>query len=462
MHNLILNTDSYKASHWVQYPPKTEYVYSYIESRGGVFDRTVFFGLQMFIKQYLLKPITRENIDEAEDIFTKHGEPFNREGWEHILYNHRGYLPLIIRAVPEGFVVNNHNVLATIENTDPKCYWLTSYMESAILRAIWYPSTVATLSWHCKKLIKEYINKTSDNPEQIDFKLHDFGSRGVSSYESAGIGGLAHLTNFKGTDTVSALKYAREFYGSDMAAFSIPAAEHSTITSWGKEFEKEAYNNMLSHFLSKGKMVAVVSDSYDLWNAVDIVKNSGGTLIVRPDSGDPLVVPIQTIIRLSKTFGFTINSKGYRVLHDSVRVIQGDGITYESLPIILKNLEMAGFAIDNLTFGMGGGLLQQCNRDTLKFAMKTSNVTIDGVDKEVFKDPITDSGKKSKSGKFSLISQGNKNFETLKVFNHWENWLHTAYKHYGPGIPEVRINSLEDVRNNTQYFLGMAINDGDK
>ena len=208
--NIILNSDSYKYSQFNQYPENTTVIYSYIESRGGLYDATVFFGLQMFLKEYLCQPITQDNIDEAELVITAHGEPFYREGWEYILREHNGYLPVRIDAVPEGTVVPVKNVLATIYNTDPKCYWLTSFLETAILRSIWYPTTVATNSYENKKQILESLKKTGD-PESIGFKLHDFGARGVSSFESAGIGGAAHLVNFMGTDTVTALLYARKY-----------------------------------------------------------------------------------------------------------------------------------------------------------------------------------------------------------------------------------------------------------
>lgn len=194
--SIILNTDSYKVSMWSQYPSGTTGVYSYIESRGGRYDKTVFFGLQAFIKQYLTKPITQADIDLADEILTAHGEPFNRAGWQYILDKHEGRLPVVIRAVPEGTVVPTKNVLAVIENTDPECYWLTTWLETALLRAIWYPTTVATRSWHIRQTILKYLEETGD-PTLIDFKLHDFGARGVSSMESAGIGGAAHLVPIK-------------------------------------------------------------------------------------------------------------------------------------------------------------------------------------------------------------------------------------------------------------------------
>lgn len=421
--NVLLNTDSYKASHWVQYPPNTERVYAYVESRGGRFDRTLFFGLQMWLKEYMTTPITHEDVSVAKEIWTAHGEPFNEAGWRYIVDTHGGRLPVLIKAVPEGLVVPTHNVLATIENTDPKCWWLPSYLETQMLRAIWYPTTVATLSWHCKQLIKAAIDRTSDNPDQIGFKLHDFGARGVSSQESAIVGGTAHLVNFLGTDTMAAVLGARTYYNEPIAAFSIPAAEHSTITSWGRDREVDAYRNMITQFARPGSLVAVVSDSYDIYRATDTiwgdtlkqaVLDSGATIVIRPDSGDPLTVPVEIIQILADKFGFTVNSKGYKVLNPAVRVIQGDGITVDSLPVILANLQAAGFAIDNLAFGMGGGLLQMVNRDTQKFAMKTSAALVDGKWIDIFKDPIGDHGKVSKKGQLALIRENGVKYTTVR------------------------------------------------
>jgi len=213
--NIMLTTDSYKVTHWKQYPPGTERVYSYFESRGGKFDSVLFFGLQYFLKRYLTTQITKEMIDEAEPFWKAHGEPFNRKGWMHILNKHNGYLPVEIQAVPEGLVLPTSNVLVQIVNTDPEVPWLTSYLETALLRAVWYPTTVATNSFECKRVIYDALVETADDPDaEIMFKLHDFGARGVSSRESAMIGGVSHLVNFMGTDTVEGVMAARKFYGS--------------------------------------------------------------------------------------------------------------------------------------------------------------------------------------------------------------------------------------------------------
>lgn len=409
----ILNTDSYKVSMWKQMPAGTTGVYSYIESRGGRYDRTVFFGLQAFIKEYLLDPITQSDIDIADEILTAHGEPFNRAGWQYILDKHMGYLPVVIRAVPEGTVVPVKNVLATIENTDPKAFWLTTWLETALLRAIWYPTTVATQSWTIKRVILDFLEKTGD-PNLIDFKLHDFGARGVSSLESAAIGGAAHLVNFMGTDTISGLLYAREFYNSPIAGFSIPAAEHSTITSWGRDNEVKAYENMVRQFGRAGSIVAVVSDSYDIFNAASklwgedlrqLVIDSGATVVIRPDSGDPVEVNRRLVEILGEKFGYTTNAKGFRVLNN-VRLIQGDGVNELTIRSILGAFMANGWSADNIAFGMGGALLQQVDRDTQKFAMKCSSAQINSEWIDVQKDPVTDSGKKSKAGRVGLYESG--------------------------------------------------------
>ena len=409
--NICLNTDSYKVSMWKQYPAGTTFIYSYIESRGGRYDKTVIFGLQAFIKEYLLHPVTQEDIDIADEVWTAHGEPFNRAGWEYILKTYGGYLPVVIRAVPEGTVVPVKNVLAVVENTDPACFWLTTWLETAILRAIWYPTTVATQSWHIKQVIKEYLEKSGD-PSSISFKLHDFGARGVSSAESAGIGGAAHLVNFMGTDTISGVLYARANYNAGIAGFSIPAAEHSTITSWGKDREVDSYRNMVRSFAKPGSVLAVVSDSYDIYNACKLwstelkqeVIDSGATVVVRPDSGDPAIVIPKMLHILDEGFGHTVNDKGYKVLNN-VRVIWGDGINELSIRSILRVMvDMGGWSADNIAFGMGGALLQQIDRDTQKFAMKCSAARINGEWIDVFKDPITDHGKVSKKGRITLYT----------------------------------------------------------
>lgn len=425
--NMILNVDSYKHGHFLMYPPGTSHVSSYIEARGSDdpdFKSTLFFGLQMFLKEYLSKPITMEDVLEAKAIVEAHGEPFNFEGWKHIVTEHGGYIPVIVEAVPEGSIVPLNNVLVQVMNTDPMVPWITSFIETAILRAVWYPTTVATQSWTIRKCLQAYAEKCG-SVEGVDFKLHDFGARGASSAETSMIGGLAHLASGAlGTDTVLSLVAARRYYNEEnIAGYSVPAAEHSTITAWGEDNEVDAYKNMLGQFAKPGSIVAVVSDSYNIERAVndiwgdalkDHVVNSGATIVIRPDSGNPVSMPILVIKWLMEKFGYSVNIKGYKTLPSWVRVIQGDGINKDSIKEIIAALNANRFSLDNIAFGMGGALLQQVNRDTLNFAMKASAAKINGRWVDVYKRPVGDPTKASKKGRLGLIYEDGI-YQTVRV-----------------------------------------------
>jgi nicotinamide phosphoribosyltransferase len=422
--NRIIDTDSYKASHYLQYPPNTTRAFFYLESRGSDRDwnETVFFGLQYLLKNYFLAPFTQTMVEEAREVITAHGLPFNYAGWTRLVEKHGGKLPLRIRAVAEGSIVPLHNVLMTVETTDDEFAWLGSWFESQLMR-IWYAITVATQSWQIKRDVYKFLRETADDADaEIAFKVHDFGSRGVSSQETAAIGGAAHLVNFLGSDTMAALLLHRKFYHAEMAGFSIPAAEHSTITSWGRENEIEAYRNILKCFAKPNALVAVVSDSWDIYNAVEKiwgeqlkqeVIDSGATIVIRPDSGEPVEVVSKVAQILGEKFGFEINSKGYKVMKN-VRIIQGDGVNQTSIRAILQRLKDEGFSASNIAFGIGGSLLQKIDRDTLKFAYKCSAIIVDGKLREVYKQPITDSGKNSKRGRLDLILSGGK-YESIKL-----------------------------------------------
>lgn len=414
MQSILFNTDSYKTSMWKQYPENTEYVFSYIEARGN--DDTLFFGLQSFIKNYLLERVTVEHVELANKYWTAHGEPFNYEGWMYIAKELNGRLPIRIKAPKEGLVIPSKNALVTIVNTDPKCHWLTTWVEGALLRAVWYPTSVASTSRKIIKVIGEYLEKSGDIAG-LPFKLHDFGFRGCSSNETASLGAAAHLINSMGTDTYVGVLRLMQDYGADFdnCGFSIPAAEHSTITSWGRVNEVDAYANMIKQFSKPNAIYAVVSDSYDIYNAAKMwgtelkekVISSGGTLVIRPDSGDPIDVLPKLITILGDKFGFTTNTKGYKVLNN-VRIIWGDGINYRSIVAILHHMvDYLGWSCDNFAFGMGGALLGAPQRDDNGWAMKCSAIGIRTASggllwRDVFKDPVTDSGKKSKRGVLDL------------------------------------------------------------
>lgn len=426
--NFILASDGYKFTHFAQYPPGTRHVYSYLEARGGRYEETLFFGLQYYLMEYLAGvAVTAEMIDEAEAFCAGYfGRPglFDRAMWEHIVEDLGGRLPLEIRAVAEGTVLPVRNALLTITNTDPRCAALTNFAETLLMK-VWYPIAVATQSWNIRRTIGGYLEKTGGSQAGLDFMLHDFGYRGVSSEESAGIGAMAHLVNFFGTDTVAGILFAQRYYGATgMIGASVPAAEHSTITSWGREHEADAYRNLLEVYPTG--IVSVVSDSYDIYHAVgelwggrlkDRVLARDGVLVVRPDSGVPEVVVPRVVRMLDDKFGSTTNAAGYRVLNPKVRVIQGDGINQESIIRILEALAAAGYAAENLVFGMGGALLQQLDRDTQKMALKATEVTIGEERREVWKDPVTDPGKASKRGRLSLIHAADGGVVTIRTDN---------------------------------------------
>lgn len=422
--NIILSTDSYKVTHHNQYPVGTEVVYSYFESRNGAkFKSTVFFGLQYVLKKFLVgQVVTQEKIDAAEKVFNCHfadGKSFNRKGWEYILNVHDGRLPVRIKAVKEGSVIPVSNVMMTIENTDPECFWLTNYLET-LLSQVWYPSTVCTLSREVKKMIKVYLDDTLSDDSMIDFMLHDFGFRGASSFESSAIGGMAHLVNFVGTDTLSAITAAQEYYGAnlDSLAYSVPATEHSVMTSLGRACEETMVKNLLEKHPTG--ILSVVADSYDIYNFVenfvckkykDKILSRDGIFVVRPDSvtkkhPTPESEMIWILEKLWKTIGGKVNKRGFREINPKVKVLWGDGLDIEGIEKILKQMKKTGYAISNVaTFGMGGGLLQKVNRDTQRFAFKCSSQTRNKKMYKIFKDPI-DKSKASKAGRLKLVSGG--------------------------------------------------------
>ncbi|MCK9567368.1 nicotinate phosphoribosyltransferase [Candidatus Pacearchaeota archaeon] len=456
--NQILDVDSYKSCHFKIYPPGTTAMYDYLESRGGQFGSTIFFGLQYWLKEYLSRRITQIDIDEAATFLAAHGEPFNAAGFQRIVDN-GGYWPVKIKAVPEGTEVPTHNVLMSIESTDPDTFWAVSWLETQLVR-LWYPTTVATLSFYCKKMILEALQTSANDPwGEIYFKLHDFGSRGVSSRESAGIGGMAHTVNFYGSDTIEGVRYANHYYNHPMAAFSIPAAEHSTHTMWGREREYQSHANMVKQFLTApGKVAASVSDSFDYWDILencwggdlrDVVKATGGTLVIRPDSGEPPEVVLKSLQVLERKVGMEKNMRGYKVLPPYFRLIQGDGINIKSIPEIIDVVLRHNYSMSNLNLGMGGGLLQLVNRDTQRFALKCSEATINGQRVAISKDPITDPGKRSKAGRQALIRLDG-SFATVRqedtkideLVDVWENGR--FLKEYN--LEEVRKNSERNIR----------------
>lgn len=443
--NLILCSDGYKYSHHKFYGTEMTKMISYMESRGGKFSKTVFYGLQIFLKTYLEGiAITTEEIDEAYEILgTEHGifgrdDVFDRSKFDYIVEKYDGKLPISIKAVPEGTVVETKNVLFTIESLDENCAWLTNFLESILLQ-VWYPITVATLSREVREIVNNAFKKctsydTATREFLVDFVLNDFGFRGVSSVQSAKIGGSAHLTIFRGSDTVVASQMIRELYNTDtIYGLSIPATEHSIMTLKGEKGELDMMRRVLTQFPTG--LVACVSDSYNIFRAVsqywgqdliDLILSRpaepGNQLVIRPDSGHVIRTLKEIFHLLFEKFGYTVNEKGYKVLPPQVRVIQGDGVNLESIKEIYAMLDEEGISPENLALGMGGKLLQaDINRDTQNFATKACYAIVDGEERNIIKSPtemdadgnITKSFKKSKQGKLKLVQNEDGTYRTV-------------------------------------------------
>ncbi|MGN6420910.1 MAG: nicotinate phosphoribosyltransferase [Pseudobacter sp.] len=462
--NILLLADAYKYSHHKLYYPGTSTIYSYLESRGGQFNETVFFGLQYFLKHYLEGVvITKEKIDEAAEFLPQvfgRDDVFDRSKFDYILNKHGGKLPIRIKAVPEGTVVPVNNVLMTIENTDPECFWLSNFLETLLMQ-VWYPNTVSTLSREIRKVVASYFKDTASSSVQdsVDFVLNDFGFRGASSVESAGVGGAAHLINFRGSDTIIGSMLAKNYYNAQQVyGLSVPATEHSVCTLLGEEGELEVFRHVLKTFPTG--IVACVSDSFDIFRACsdywgeelkELVLSRDGVLVIRPDSGDPIFTLLKVFAILMNKFGYTINDKGYKVLPPQVRVLQGDGVNIDTIRFIYGALKVNGISAENLVLGMGGALLQKVDRDTQKFAFKCSYAEINGQPTDVQKHPVeldshgqlVQSFKKSKAGKLKLIWKDD-SYQTVRQENEpgFEDKMITVFEN-----GEITNTSLfEDVR----------------
>lgn len=429
----ISDADSYKDSHPFQYQRGMTHMTSYLESRGGEFKECTLFELQYLMHEYLSRPVTAQQVRDAAAFAKAHGEPFDANSWMHIVINHGGRLPVRIRAIPEGMVVPTGSPVMVVESTDERVPWVGDLLETMLVR-LWAPSTVAIASRESRKIIKHYLDISADDPDsEIGFKLHDFGGRGVTCLEQSRIAGAAHLLSFLGSDTKEAVRFLNHYYDCEMAGFSIPATQHSTVTMWGREHEYEMFQDYVQRELvdrqlppGMPKLAACVSDSWDIYEAckawtseplLSMIKGSGGTLVIRPDSGDPLEVLPKMLDILAARLGseMRVNSQGFRVLPDYFRIIQGDGINQDSMREILKRLVDLNWSASNIAFGSGGGLLQQWNRDTQKWAFKCSAAKVNGDWRDVYKDPITDPGKKSKRGRLDLVRTADGGVETVRI-----------------------------------------------
>lgn len=436
--------DGYKLDHRRQYPEGTQYVYSNWTPRGSRLPEVkevVFVGLQYFLEKYLGEEFGKffaSDVDEVCAAYERRVNAYlgpNSIGSDHIRALHElGYLPLEFKALPEGSLVPLRIPMLTVENTHPDFAWLVNYLETIMSCSLWVPMTSATLARRMRGLLEDYAEKTGSPKEFVDWQGHDFSFRGMGGYEDAQMSGMGHLTQFTGTDTIPAIEFVEQYYGvpSDdyLVGGSVAATEHSVMCAGGEDDEYETYKRLLGLYPSG--ILSVVSDTWDLWKVLtqtvpslyNEIMERDGKLVIRPDSGDPadILCGINTATKLEKKvnindpewkgvvellwdeFGGTITETGHKLLDSHIGVIYGDAINYERAQEILSRLEAKGFASANVVFGMGSYGYQYQTRDTFGFAMKATNVVINGVEKPIFKDPVTDNGtKKSLRGRIAVV-----------------------------------------------------------
>ena len=451
--NPLLLTDGYKVDHRRQYPNETTLVYSNWtprKSRIEGVDEVVFFGLQYFIKKYILDEFKTQFFDQPKEkvvarysrrINTYLGE--NQVGTKHIEDLHDlGYIPMVFKALPEGSTVPLRVPMFTMYNTKPEFFWLTNYFETLLSAVVWMPCTSATIAKQYRLVLDKYAEETSSIPEFVDWQGHDFSMRGMAGIEAAVISGMGHLLNFTGTDTIPAIDALETYYNanseSELIGGSVAATEHSVMCMGTTEGEYETFKRLICDVYPKG-IVSIVSDTWDLWKVLtdylprlkgEIVTREG-KVVVRPDSGDPVLIICGNpdgkteqerkgvIELLWDVFGGTVNTKGYKELVPQIGAIYGDSITVERATRICQMLKEKGFASTNVVLGIGSYTYQYNTRDTFGFAMKATYGEVDGIGREIFKDPITDDGTKKSAKGLMKIEKINGEYQ-LKDQVTWE------------------------------------------
>lgn len=428
--NFILAADSYKVNHYSQIPRGVKWVQSTIVARkpNKRFNKIVSAGIRMLVLGLQSVRITMDDVLEAERETREQGYEFNKEGWMRIVTECDGKLPLRVYGLPEGTVVKPGTMLVAIENTKDWANWLPSYVETIAQCAIWKFSTVATISKGVYETLLHYAKLTGSDLSMVSYGLHNFGNRGADSWEAAAWSGMAHAMIFSGSDSLRTNADIKRLYRTEKAYLSsVEATEHFTMCANSDAKNRndlgaavmavERLEAVVKRVKETGvgiPLMSVVIDTYDDIRFVrdflgspelkERIKNSGGKLVLRPDSGDPLVKPIEILNLVGDVFGFTVNDKGYKVLPPYIGVLQGDGINQDSIPQILGNCGVAGWATGNLVFGMGGGLTHEAGRDEFSFSQKATAVSYadDPTDVDAWIDllkaPKTDMGKKSLSG----------------------------------------------------------------
>lgn len=425
----VLYKDFYKTDHRRQYPEGTELIYSNFTARSsripGV-NSVVIFGVQYFIKDYLIRRFNEGFFSKPkEEVIRRYKRRIDFSlGKDTVPTDHLealhdlGYLPIEIKALPEGSICPLRVPLLTIKNTLPEFFWLTNFLETILSNVLWHPITSATIAFEYRKILNKYAAETSDIPEFVQWQGHDFSMRGHSSFESSLVSGGAHLLSFTGTDTIPSIDWLEHFYGADceqeIIGGSVPATEHSVMCMGGSETERETYERLITQVYPKG-IISIVSDTWNYWKVLDELIRGlkdkilarDGKVVIRPDSGDPVKIVCGdpdapkgslewkgTIEILWEIFGGEINSKGFKQLDHHIGVIYGDGITLQRCNDICSRLKEKGFASTNMVYGIGSYTYQYVTRDTFGFAVKSTYGIIKGEPRQIFKDPITDDGVK--------------------------------------------------------------------
>lgn len=441
----ILHADGYKLGHHVQYPELTEFVFTNETARKGrSSDDTgvIVAGVQGSAKEYLIdyahqtffaRPVD-EVVAEFEQEVLEYLGPDNGVGVQHIRDLHAlGYLPLEIRAVPEGTFVPYGVPVLTIRNTDRRFFWLTNYIETLLSATTWLYMTSATTAFKYRLILEKWAIETGSPLEFIQWQAHDFSFRGMGSPQSALYSGAAHLMSFTGTDTFPAIPYLKYYYGATgLIGGSVPATEHSVMCAggamYGVEAETAMYERLITKKYPKG-IVSIVSDTRNLWEVLtetlltlkNAIMNRDGKVVIRPDSGDPIKIICgdpeapdnsperKGVIRLLwDMFGGTYTDTGHRVLDSHIGAIYGDSITLDRCNAICAELARQGFASCNMVFGVGSYTYQYVTRDTHGFALKATHAVIDDQEHLLFKDPITDDGTKRSARGMTIVNRNEK------------------------------------------------------
>lgn len=430
-------TDGYKLDHRRQYPDNTGLVYSNWtprKSRKEGINDVVFFGLQYFVKEYLIEQFNTEFFAKPKDeVVAQYVRRVNNYlgahfiTFEHIEALHDlGYLPIEIKALPEGTVVPTRVPMFTMVNTLPEFFWLTNYFETLVSNVVWLPCTSATIAYAYKSKLEQWAESTGGDLEFVPFQGHDFSMRGMGGIESAKMSGAGHLLCFVGTDTIPAIDFLEKYYGADsdkeLVGCSVAATEHSVMCMGGDGLDEyETFKRLVTEVYPAG-IVSIVSDTWDLWKVCtqflpelkEAILARDGKVVIRPDSGNPADILCGTVAEFGKgttpaekgviellydVFGGTVNDKGFKVLDSHIGAIYGDSITLERADEICRRLKAKGFASTNVVLGIGSYTYQYNTRDTFGFAMKATYGEVNGEGREIYKDPITDDGtKKSAKG----------------------------------------------------------------